>query len=320
MPVSEMDPGIMRQRVARMAQLADVRLRGMAGRLEPQDAELSHRIRDLARCNLLTGVTDEISTAVASLGERVNELARADLFDGEGFVAGMDTGDFRPFIEHLAAGFDGLPPAVNQLWYGRDLRSEDLDALSALGADEPTTWWTTLVTMINLTNELIALFGHTTEEHRYTCGPVGVRTLSLLETGYTGIESDRSKQPFQAKYVVEFDGDVSEACITFNCRFEGSRLGKVDYPMTAKATLASGAALVLTPEIVADSDYNELHKVAIAANARTVGVSVNGTAHWADWLGFLSGVSSLPHGKLSVDGEEYAFGDRDGIWTYGWSK
>jgi len=319
-PVSAMDPGIMRRRAARMGRLADVRLRGIASRFEPRDAELTHRLRVLARCNLLTGMTDEIRTAVVSVGERVDELSGAALFDGERFAAGMDTGDFRTFIDHLAGGFGVFPPATNKLWHGRELEAEESDAVAALGVGEPATWWATLVSMMNLTNELVALFVNPTEEHHYSCGPVEVRTLSMLRTGYAGIESDQSKQPFQAKYVVDFDGDLSEACITFNCQFEGSRLEKVDYPMTAKATMANGSMLRLTPEIIDDSDYSEKHKVAIFANARTVGVSVNGTAHWADWLGFLSGIGSLPHGKLCAAGQEYSFGDEDGIWTHGWSK
>ena len=35
---------------------------------------------------------------------------------------------------------------------------------------------------------------------------------------------------------------------------------------------------------------------------------------------FLSGVGSLPHGKVCAAGEEYTFGGQDGIWKYGWSK
>lgn len=320
MPVSEVDPVVMRRRVSRMGRLADVRLRGIASRLEPRDAELSHRIRELARSNLLGGMTDAANSAVVSIGERVNELTGAALFHGEAFAVGIDTGDFRPFVEHLSEGFDSLPSAVNKLWYDRELDGDEIDSITALTAAEPATWWTTLSMMMALTNELIALFVDTTEEHRYTCGPVRVKTLSMLETSFSGVEPYRSKQPFLAKYLVEFDSDVSEACITFNCRFEGSRLDKVDYPMAAQATMANGSALALTPETVADTDYNELHKVAICANARTVEVSVNGTAHWADWLGFLAGIGSVPHGKLCAGGQEYAFGDKDGIWTYGWSK
>ena len=318
--MSEVDPVVMRRRVSRMGRLADVRLRGIASRLEPSDAELSHRIRELARSNLLGGMTEAVHSAVVSIGDRVNELAGAQLFHGEAFAVGIDTGDFRPFVEHLSEGFEALPSAVNKLWYGRELDRGEIVAITALAAAQPETWWTTLTTMMGLTNELIALFGDTTEEHRYTCGSVRVKTLSMLETSFSGIGPYRSKQPFQAKYLVEFDSDVSEACITFNCRFEGSRLDKVDYPMAAQATMANGSTLALTPETVADSDYNELHKVAIIANARTVEVSVNGTTHWADWLGFLAGIGSVPHGKLCAGGQEYSFGDKDGIWTYGWSK
>lgn len=318
--MSELDPGVGRRRVSRMGRLADVRLRGVATRSETQDSELSHRISELARCNLLGRMTDEVRSAAVSIGDRVNEVTGAALFDGESFAAGMDTGDFGPFIEHLGAEFENLPDAAHKLWYGRDLTDEEAGAIASLTTDAPGGWWTTLETMMDLTNELLTIFVDTIDEHRYTCGPVRVKTLSMLETDFTGLGSYRTKQPFQAKYVVEFDGDITEACIAFNCRFEGSRLDKVDYPMAAQATMANGSTLILTPEIVADSDYNELHKVAICANARTIEVSVNGTAHWADWLGSLSGIGSLPNGKVSVGGVEHSFGERDGIWAYGWSK
>ncbi|MDH3194592.1 MAG: hypothetical protein OEM40_09765, partial [Acidimicrobiia bacterium] len=275
---------------------------------------------ELARCNLLGGMTDDVRTAVVSIADRVNEATGAALFDGKGFAAGMETGDFGPFVDHLATDFGNLPDGAHKLWYDRDLSDEEAGAIASLTTVAPAGWWTTLVTMMDLTNELLTVFIDTIDEHRYTCGPVRVKTLSMLETDFTGLASHRTKQPFQAKYVVEFDGDITEACVTFNCRFEGSRLDKVDYPMAAQATMANGSTLILTPEVVADSDYNELHKVAICANARTVEVSVNGTAHWADWLGSLSGIGSLPHGKVCVGGVEHSFGERDGIWAYGWSK
>ncbi len=324
MPIPEIDPGIMRRRVARMGRLADVRLRGVASQLERQDAELSHRIRDLAACDLLGEITKEIRASVASVGDRINELTGAALFDGEMFAAGMDTGDFYPFVKQLAERFEVFPPAVNALWHGRDLPAADLEALTALAAAadaaDPTTWLATLVSMISLVNDLIAIFVDTTQEHTYSCGSVEVTTLSLLEADFSGLESDENKQPFSAKYVVQFEGDVSEACITFNLRFGGSRLDKIDYPMSARATMANGSTLALTPELVADSDYNEMHKVAIFANARTVEISVNGTAHWDDWVGYLAGIGSVPHGTVCVSGKEHRFGGEDGIWIYGWSK